>query len=385
MGKDLADKGKSVSESAGKPFIPWTGPSGDGPNGGVTQGLIGKFIFCRDRFRVRVFEGWETRAGFSAPIEYGCYWHAAEEAYKTDPKKPHKWLEAILAYRDVLLNKYPMDRPAVNHWFSICSAQVPVYVDHWAKHPEEVTRVRLMPEQCFDVPYTLPYSKRTIRLRGRWDSIDLVSALTKLAKHTPADAGIWLQENKTKSQINHAELQQQLKFDLQTMLYIIALRIAWEDQEWCNGLLGRSPVRGVRYNVIRRSSHKSPESMLQKIREDQAAMRAGEWFGRWNVPISDEDVRVFKKECLDPILEQMCLWWSVQTGTLSDTYSQEQLVSIVQQCSTWRTPYGLWNPLEYGGQDVVDEFLRSGSTAGLQRVTKLFPELETSDGPPKTG
>src|SRR3990167_2303538 len=72
-------------------------------------------------------------------------------------------------------------------------------------------------------------------------------------------AGIYLQENKTKGDIQENQIKRQMTYDLQTMLYLVAL------SEWQGSVATKQfgipdswnrvkdvNLAGVRYNVIRR-------------------------------------------------------------------------------------------------------------------------------------
>ena len=67
-------------------------------------------------------------------------------------------------------------------------------------------------------------------MRGKWDSVDYIGKR------------VYLQENKTKGDIDEQAIRHNLHFDLQTMLYMTALTEELEPQK----------IAGVRYNVIRR-------------------------------------------------------------------------------------------------------------------------------------
>lgn len=390
LGKAVEEKGQSSSSKIDAPTKPWTGPNGDGPNGGVSQSMLGRFMVCPRRFGVRVYEGLGAKEKFEPNIEYGNYWHVAEEAYKTDPDKPSKWLSAIIDYYKTLCNKYPMDREAITHWYGLCREQFPIYIEYWEGEGSEKNRVRLLSEQNFDVPYQLPSGKK-VRLRGKWDGVSLIeqeytnTSVPKKVRKDLKTKGVWLDENKTKSQVDHKKITTQLKFDLQTMFYLITLDVYrkeqidqpntdfWRENQHLNPKDTDSPIMGVRYNVVRRSAHKSSDSMVKKIKEDLEARRAGEWFGRWNVEISQEDVARFKKDFLDPSLERLCIWWDLIS-------TPDALVAVnaftLRDMMNWTMPYGVYSPLTAGGEDAVDEYLRSGSHVGLQRITNLFPELQ---------
>lgn len=383
LGRALEVKGTSVSTKIDAPLIPWTGPNGQGPNGGVSQSMLGKFLVCPRRFGVRVYEGLGAKEKFEPNIEYGNMWHAGEEAYKTDPDKPNKWLSAILDYYKQLSHKFPMDREAITHWYGLCREQFPIYIEYWESEGAEKNRTRLLSEQNFDVTYRLP-SGREVRLRGKWDGASLIEdeytnlSVPKKIRKDLKTKGIWLDENKTKSQVDHKKITTQLKFDLQTMFYLITLEESKHlytgkpDPLW---LLSERPLMGVRYNVVRRSAHKSADSMVKKIQEDIDAQRGGEWFGRWNVPIGQEDVTRFKNEFLDPTLERLCVWWDIISDPEHVTHiGAYELARIMN----WTMPYGVYNPLDRGGEDAVDEYLRTGSRVGLQKITNLFPELQAA-------
>jgi len=209
----------------------WQGPCGAGPQGGITQSMIVRFLSCRERFRLKYVLGLEPHEKWSHHTGYGNMWHIAEEAHAANDG----WQGPLLTHTQSMLRKYPMQQDDIEKWHNVCLIQFPEYVKYWAAHPDVVDRTPLMQEQVFDVPYRLP-SGRTVRLRGKFDSVDLI------------DGGIWLQENKTKSDIEQVQVERQLKFDLQTMLYLIAL------SDDANGeLLGFiGDVVGVRYNVVRR-------------------------------------------------------------------------------------------------------------------------------------
>lgn len=341
----------------------WKGPGEDG----VTFSLLSRFLCCRERFRCLVVEGLKPRDTFSGRMEFGSMWHACEEALAVGEYgglSNSLWPSALDSYRDELRQKYPLSGDEINHWYSFTKALFPLYVGHWREHPDVVNRTPLLQEQVFNVPYRLP-SGRIVRLRGKWDSVDLIGK----GKET----GIYLQENKTKSQIDGQKISRQLRFDLQTMLYLVALDV----YEWEKGADVRNlKLRGVRYNVVRRSAHKSVESMLKKFHEDRDNGRIGEWFARWKVEITPKDIERFRKRSLDPVLEQLCDWWEwITTRDQTEGDINRARREVYGRSMHWQHPFGVWNVLDEGGSSDLDEYLESGSTAGLQRTDNLFPEL----------
>lgn len=337
-------------------------------------------------------EGLKPIDGFNHRIHYGSMWHVCEKAHSAKvPDRKHggiddAWWVYLQQYASKLCKQYSTQQEQVVHWTNVCKTQFPIYVDWWAKHPDVRERTPLLQEQVFDVPYRLP-SGRVVRLRGKWDSVDLIGR--------GKAAAIYLQENKTKGEVDEQQLKRQLSFDLQTVFYLTALQELQNtpptyapENDWQVGLWNRRDkgVAGVRYNVVRRPlsggrgsivrhkpSKANPRGETSEefyarlgglIREDP-----GYWFMRWRVEITPEDVARFRRECLDPILESLCDWWQ-KIRAYDDPFA------IASNDVHWRLPYGIYNPIAEGRVDAMDEHLSSGSELGLTRTDDLFPELK---------
>ncbi len=352
----------------------WPGPGGEGPQGGISQSLLGRFLACRARAKVHLIDGWQGPDAFKPALEYGNLWHCCEEANEmweaTNTKRG--WRAALKAHITELANKYPMDREKISHWYSLCEEEYAIYLDYWQEEGEIVGREPLLREQNFDVPYTLP-SGRKVRLRGKWDGLDLIETpkMTASGKRIPnaTEKGLYLYENKTKSQIDAPKLQKQLSFDLQTMFYLVALQMTE------NISSKPFPIKGVLYNVIKRSQHKSATSMVKKIHEDLDDNRGGEWFGRWTVDITPQEIETFKKEFLHPVLENLCVWYDIVTNL--DGLRHVSAFDLTRMMH-WRHPNGMYNPVDENGGTEVDNYLNTGSTVGLVKIKTLFPELDGS-------
>lgn len=383
-----------------KPKQPlWKGPEVDG----VTQSLLSRFLVCRERFRILVVEGLREADSFNHRIEYGSMWHVCEEAFAGCGERwkkyirndrQYEWLEPLREYAAQLHQQYPLDQEKIQHWYCVCREQFPVYVDYWRKHPDVKNRTPLLQEQAFNVPYTLP-SGRVVRLRGKWDSVDLIGKGRR--------AGVYLQENKTKGEIHEGQLLKQLSsgFDLQTMLYLVAYQ-EWHRQfgKQKTGKEWRCNLRGIRYNVVRRPlsggkgsirRHKATKTKPEETADefygrlwDIIKAKPETYFFRWKVEVTPADLTRFRRECLDPILEQLCQWWDWVTD-YSDPfhyvreYSSDRSARRPDSASTpihWRHPFGVWNSLNEGSSTPLDEYLLNGSTLGLEQTTTLFPELD---------
>lgn len=331
----------------------WKGPEVDG----VTQTLLKGFLGCKERFRLKAIEGWKTYEKFSPPLEYGQMWHVCEEELAAG----RDWQEGLKNYANRILADYPDNREDVTKWYKVCKKQFPHYIKYWSKHKDTKTRKRLLEEYSFCVPYKLP-SGRVVKLRGKFDSVDIIGKR------------VWLQENKTKGRIDENGLSQQLTFDLQTMMYLLCLKQYLKEE----GIKLR--VEGVRYNVVRRplsggrgtikprkaTKNKPAETMDEYYdRLEQYFVDEPEyWFIRWNVAVTNSDLDLFKNTFLNPCLEHLCRWYDHVSTNNEDSYLN------------YRTPYGVNTEIR-GGE--IEEYLTTGSTAGLRKVTTLFPELEEED------
>jgi hypothetical protein len=361
----------------------WAGPCDSGPQGGITFSLLSRFISCRERFRIAVIEGLRPVDVFNHRIAFGDAWHICEEALAwQDPdgvvaSKERPWEDPLLYWGQQTCKRYPTAAEQVDHWYNVCRVTFPLYVEYWAKHPDMIARRPLLSEQSFNVPHRLP-SGRTVRLRGKWDSVDLVGE--------GKGARVILQENKTKGDVREAQLRRQLRFDLQLGIYLVALRYTQMDsyEPW-----GRLAIGGVRYNVVRRPlsggkgsivRHKptrsnpegeSKEAFFLRLR-DIIAESPQDYFMRWDVGITPSDILKFRRECLDPILEQLCDWWEAMQDCDGDYFRPPTPHGYVH----WRHPFGVYDALNEGGSSDLDEYLETGSTVGLERASTLFPELE---------
>lgn len=373
----LVSKLKEAQEKVNESL--WEGPNGGGPNGGVTQSMLNNFLVCRERFRIRYVLGLQPQDTFNHRLEYGSMWHACEESLAAGETDPWAKLDMLTVQ---LCQRYPLQKSDIIHWYNICKIQFPVYRQYWAKHKDVKDRIPLLQEHTFDVPYELP-SSRVVRLRGKWDAIDLINGK------------VWLQENKTKGDIDPVLMQRQLLFDLQTGFYLNALSefdvaAVTEEKELLvdlrNGAIG-----GVRFNVIRRPLSGGKGSIRQKKNQTEeefykelAALMAGatgpEWgvapdehffFMRWKVDFTSNDILRFRKQFLNPILEQLCDWWEVIVRD-----DGEDPDGIWNSMYHFRMPYGIYSPVFEGRPTDVDKYLETGSTVGLHRAEKLFKELD---------
>lgn len=407
----------------------WQGPCGAGWNGGVTQSMLVRFLSCRERFRLKYVLGLEPHPKWNKTTGYGEMWHVCEEEFAKQFGAPSQetgwratqestavykpWNQTLRRYTESQLDKFPLQREEITKWANVCQVQFPEYVKFWSEHPDVKNRTPLAQEKVFDTSYELP-SGRVVRLRGKWDSVDAI-----FDEVTSPIEGLYIQENKTRGDIDRAQVERQLQFDLQTMFYFIALAYSDEEVsgEFATGpACGPPPPMGVRYNVVRRplSSGKgsitpkkatkgtkcsrckmdpekqlgcpkchgagrtgakpaeSDEAFYERLRRDYIAKEPDYWFFRVRAEISERDVRVFRETCLDPLLEHLCWWYEEITNNWSETTAHLASYPSLH----YRTPFGVYSALEEQGSTEYDAFLETRSEAGLQRVEELFTELK---------
>lgn len=348
----IADRPKRMIKKTKPPV--WKGPEEDG----VTQSMLNGFLSCRERFRLKVVEGLQETDTFRKALEFGNMWHLCEETYGATGSFDETHAD-LLAYCGQLASRYPTSQVDIDKWYRVCKLQFVEYLKYWDAHPMQGKVESILQEEVFCLPYDLP-SGRTVKLKGKWDEIIKVGNST------------YLKENKTKGDIREEQIKNQLHFDKQTGIYMVAMEIA-----------GYKP-QGVLYNVVRRplsggrgsirphkeTKNKPAETMeayyerLRVIIEEEPE----HYFMRWQVEIGKHDLANFQKRFLNPILEQLCDWWHWVSST-------EGRIDPFQESLHWQTPYGGYNSLADGGTTDLDEYLKTGSKVGLQRVETLFPEL----------
>ncbi len=359
--------------------------------------MLVRFLSCRERFRLKYVCGLEPHDKWKHTFGYGNIWHCAEEAFAKGVTCGYgklTWPVEVAKYVQALQRQYPYQREELEKWYNVCRVQFFEYTRYWADHPDVKNRTPLLQEQVFDVPYTLP-SGRIVRLRGKWDSVDLITDNVVGTVGTLGQiARVYLQENKTKGDVDREQIERQLKFDLQTMLYSIAFQHADLEQIGLSEkTLPISGISGVRYNVIRRplsggkgsirphaakstktkfTPAESEQHFYERLRKDYIAKEPDYWFFRIRAEISANDIKVFKDTCLDPLLETVCWWYEDTCGNGKEW----QDYGSIRPPMNYRTPFGVYSALEEGGATEYDAYLANGSEAGLRRVETLFPELQ---------
>lgn len=338
----------------------WKGPEEDG----VTYSLLARFLQCPRRFQTYAIRGLRPRTTYNHKVLYGTFWHACEEYHALGKD----WEEMLFNLSRYACMQNPMDTQDIDRWYRVCRVQFPIYLRYWGDYDARGGFKAVEREKVFDVKYHSP-SGRVFRLRGRRDGVYL------------RDGGErWLFETKTKGDVDEGALRSQLTFDLQTMMYLVALRAEGTPAAGVYYNVVRRPLSGGRGTIVRHKARGSkPEETWESYQDRLRAVIDGtgedspgpsNFFFRWVIPVTDGDILAFEVECLNPVLERLHHWYlSATGGKLKDSSP------VPPWCLHWRMPYGVNLPLLEGGVTDYDEYLRTGSTVGLDRVTDLFTEL----------
>lgn len=296
---------------------------------------------------------------------------------------PGTWRQKLEEHCRELCKTYRTAQADVVKWYNVCLKQFPHYTRFWADNEDVRGRHRMLQEYEFCTRYPLP-SGRVVTLRGKWDSTDWIDC--------GATSGVYLQENKTKGDVYEPQIRQQLTFDLQTMIYLTAMSV--EAQQGANSdltCLWNKPIRGVRYNVVRRPLSGGKGNIKQLKTETPAdyynrlekyiADEPAAYFMRWKVEVFPADVGKFRVECLGPVLDNLLddyEWWAACFQHRTDVFNYGRRYDQFphHRARHYREPYGVYNPLDEGGSTDLDEYLATGSEVGLTRVNDLFPELQ---------
>ena len=324
----------------------WKGPRVDG----ITFSMISRWLYCRHRFKLQYIDGYKAQDAYSHRMEFGNLWHICEQ-YLED------WREKLAESATELAKQYPQNREKIGESYSIIKRMFPIYLNRY----KGTKTKRLDSERIFEVGWMTSRGQNSILLRGKLDGVD------------EERTGLVVQENKTRSEIDSAATQSQLCCDLQSMMYVIAAGAVYErkvSKVRYNCVL--RPLSGGKFSVKQHKGRKTKKGIVGAETEEQFYNRLGRiiqenqdhFFARFDVVVSEADLKRFTDLCLDPILDQICLWYD---AIVEGEY--EKGIHFLY-------PYGVFNPTLEGYGSDLDGYLSTGSVAGLQRVKKLFTELE---------
>ena len=329
------------------PPTPWEWSSG------TTFSMLSQFLECREQTYLTYFEGWTSRR-LKSGLEFGSIWHLCQEIYYKDTKVSpvvvaNKVCSAYEKWRRKTL--FTNEHNNFETLLGTAEAVFPACCDHWKSDDKEIDW--LAPEQKFSVPYEfVDYNgkSRIINLNGMRDGL------------FSDEGGLGVFETKTKSIVDTSAIRDQLKSDMQTMIYLVTAGIEFEEQP-----------QQVLYNVVRRPTLKrkvseSVDEFLYRVRKDVDS-RPDHYFMRWGVQLQKNDIKTFREQTLDPLL---CIFSQWVDGLKK---------TVDKGVSRWLSPFHFRNCNalvgKYGKVDLYDLIQRRKSNGYYQRKI-CFPELDES-------
>ncbi len=147
-------------------------------------------------------------------------------------------------------------------------------------------------------------------------------------------------------------------------------------------------MSGGRGTIVQRKGSKnvapeSRESYLDRLRgvidgTGEDAPGPSHFFFRWKVEVTPSDVAKFRRQVLDPVLEQLCDWWNHVSQAKNPFDNNPGALAKLSRAGDgvhYRTPFGTGGAVDQYPDSDVDNYLDTGSEVGLRRKTALFEEL----------
>jgi len=270
---------------------------------GLSVSSIGRWLECREQFRLRYAEGWRSTRT-SAALDFGELWHwLLGRQYQNRGKE--KRIEKVLHFYDGVFkeeNPQASVRRVEDLHLSIAktAALWPTYQRKYGK--EDTARKWVDVEYAFDVEYDHWPLNFPIPLHGIFDGVFLEDS-GKSVKPTKGLKRYWLFETKTKSRIDEFEIEDCMHLDLQVMMYALCMRLEF----------GAWP-KGVLYNVIRNPqstpSKKSGEDLptfTERLTET-IAKDEDHYFKRWKMKFKTEMLEQWEEKFFQPLLLDIWNW-----------------------------------------------------------------------------
>lgn len=309
---------------------------------GISYSLLSRFIACRDRFHKYAVQGMREVGKQQKALNFGTYFHKLIElSVKHRTTDANRIIAMATKSKSTIAKISTLDRLIGNMVFQeYCEYYSDIRYDYFDT------------ETQFDVKYHLA-GVGPVRLVGKIDQII----------RWP-DRSFYVQENKTKENINEELLTMTIPHNLQTMMYAI-----------CAGLHYKKPINGVVYNVIRKSKHRQrkTETELEFVERVRSEIKLNPkyFFLRWEYPLNQRSFDDFKLKTFDPNLREFYLWWkSIESNPLDPWVDNEGRLNSRH----YRRPFGVYDSLTNGEGDFFNVITRN-SYANVTLNNPPFSEL----------
>ena len=328
---------------------------------GVSQSLLQKFIVCRDRFHIATARALRSTDRKEA-MEYGSIFHKLIE-WGAEMGKSWTMIKMERRLNEYIRKNQPTDQSillarialAQFRHYQAANSKLPAY-KYIAQEPVFAEEYTLPACSHSTEAYTMHIPRTKVLLRGRIDEV------------LEVDGNLWLQENKTKAQINIEVLKDTIPENLQVMFYATAAGIKY-----------KRPVKGIIYNVIRKPGQRqrkteSDADFVKRI-SGEVESNPSHYFYRIAYSFPRGAVKKWQKEELEPLLYQLYIWWSsIKANPLQPWVDDAGNANPFHG----RRSFGVYDPMSNGKGEFFD-LLIHGSKRGLVVDNEFFPELQDDD------
>lgn len=272
---------------------------------GMSISFLILWLTCREQARIGYVEGLRKINMASEPIEFGsCFHDLLADVYACKDRPHSDYVAKCVAKYEKRRNKElgvltGKQQETMDKIYGLNDVLMQEYLRHHKRDFGEKSTIRstavtpvkwLALERKFTVMHRFA-DGRKFPIHGIFDGV-----------FEDKKGDLWLFETKTKAMIDADGLPLVLPWDIQVMVYLIALK----------RVTGRVP-KGVLYNVIRRPGHrigkKETKPEFYARMKNEVAMRPEHFFLRWEIVLPWSQVLNWKKEFLEPCLQDLRNWW----------------------------------------------------------------------------
>jgi len=295
--------GISTPEKTGKPQ--YLRNFWDMGRDGVTQSTIALFALCPMKCYWKMILGLEKTTRPDTALDFGDHFHNTLDKVYLHRKKYkvqsttqtiYQTIDHVLTSSslDIVkkLKKFDLkDQQSFQQTNGLCNVVLKRYYQHYKT---DVNMNWLAVEQVFSMPYKLR-NGITIQIRGKFDGV-----------FRNKNGELWLFESKTKGDIKDKVTLDRLGFELQVMVYMLALEYVYKEKP-----------KGVLYNLIKKPGqeysgtyYRKPETLPEFFARVDKHIKENpnDYFYRHPQSIPWKDVEEYRDIDLDYILERLYEW-----------------------------------------------------------------------------
>lgn len=311
---------------------------------GVTASLINSFLTCREHTRISYVLGLVPKGPGPDYVSFGTAFHMLVEG------------RSLRAVRKAVASS-GLSGEALETVTGLASIIYSAYKRWWTPHTKDWRWVKK--ETVFRYPYLVKPYGETIDLRGKIDGV-----LQRGSREGASSTSVWIHEIKTKGDIDEEAIMGTLHFDIQTMLYALAVQ-----ETIC-------PVAGVLYDIVRRpllrrTKNETVKAFLSRVERD-VEERPEHYFKPLEVVLSSKDIERWAKSQLDPILCELLRWFDSLVETPLDR-NNPILIDPALSTRHYLNPQAIYGRY---GKSPYFEYIINNNRYSVTKRDAVFQELE---------